>query len=90
VPGQRSYQNDLAVSHNNVGFIQRRGGRMAHAESAFHKALAIQQPLAEADPGDVAVESRLGGMYNNLVRTAAGQYEIKLLLENEHIGASTL
>jgi tetratricopeptide (TPR) repeat protein len=60
------YRRDLSISYNNLGMTQAGAGDLSAAEKSFDKALAIQQQLVAAHPGDAGLASALGGIYNNL------------------------
>ena len=65
-PLQKSYQQDLAVSLNNLGLAQTQLKQASDAESSFRQALLVQESLARRYPSDAAIRSMLGGMFNNL------------------------
>ena len=56
----------MAVSHNNLGLILRRQGDPAAAAAAFERALTIEERLVREQPGDLALQSSLGGVLHNL------------------------
>ena len=60
------YQQDLAVSCNNLGLLQSRSGLSDAAAAEFRRALQIQQKLVAAHPRNPEYLSGLAGIHNNL------------------------
>ena len=55
------YQNDLAVSHNNLGILYQDTGRAKEAEAAYKEALAIRKILVEKHPEVPEYQNRTSG-----------------------------
>jgi serine/threonine-protein kinase len=73
-------QHDLSLSHERLGDVYQRLGRMAEALTAYQDGLAIRQRRARDHPTDARNQSslfvsydNLGELYLKLGRTAEGQ-----------------
>jgi hypothetical protein len=51
-PGEAEYERAFAIQLYRFGLLYAETGRDAEAEAAFTRTLAIQEPLAIADPGE--------------------------------------
>ena len=60
------HQNDLSVSHNNLGVLLKDTGHFAEALSEYRAGLAIQQKMAEANPEVNQFQQDLGVSHNNI------------------------
>jgi tetratricopeptide (TPR) repeat protein len=65
-PMAGAYRRDLAISYNNLGMAESRGGRLAEAEASFQKSAQLQDVLLSAQPNDAETHSNQGSVWNNL------------------------
>jgi tetratricopeptide (TPR) repeat protein len=63
-PGR--YQNELAKSYANVGYVQRELNQDSEALEAIEKALTINQRIVAAQPSSLEFATDLGKRYNTL------------------------
>jgi tetratricopeptide (TPR) repeat protein len=68
-PDVATHCEDLAITLNNQGMARWSIGEIGAAERSFQEALGLLQPLAERQPRDAALQSRMGGIHNNLGMT---------------------
>ena len=54
------------LGHNNLGILLTETGRSAAAETEYRKAMAIQQELADANPGVIDFRKSLASTHHNL------------------------
>jgi hypothetical protein len=94
-PAKKYYRHLLAVSYNNLGLTQCKLGRASDAEHSFRQALGLQELLAKQNPGDLDLQSSLGGMYNNLGivleelhRTADAVQRYQQAVEHQHVASA--
>jgi len=65
-PGELKYQSDVALTHNNLGAVQSRDGRLAEAAASYARAVEIQRELARAAPAQKCYRHDLAVSFNNL------------------------
>ena len=100
--GDPSLQRELAAAYERVGDVQGDSdfanvGDLAGALQSFHKALAIRQALALANPGSTSAQIELSSDYNRIGRylgdvgdeTGALDNLRKALVINERISAGS-
>jgi hypothetical protein len=58
------HQIDLAWTHTNIGFLQRRMSRLAEAEASHERARAIRERLARQNPGSAGFAGDLADSLN--------------------------
>jgi serine/threonine protein kinase len=65
-PGDWDCQNDLALSYNNLGVVQKRIGHPAEAAASYRRAVDIQRKLVRAAPAQQSYRRDLAVSLNNL------------------------
>ncbi|MCI0463836.1 MAG: tetratricopeptide repeat protein, partial [Gemmataceae bacterium] len=83
-PASADYREALAMSHHNLANLFASTSRPELAEPAYHKALALLEPLARADSSLVyvlaACHSNLGQLYRKIGRDAEAQASLRRAL----------
>jgi tetratricopeptide (TPR) repeat protein len=64
-PSVNSFQQELSISHNNIGLLLSGTGDPAGALTAYGKSLAIQQKLVDAHPNVPEYRNTLASSHNN-------------------------
>src|SRR5262249_23314446 len=71
-PARDTYRTDLARSLNNLGMVQIRLGQFVDAEATLRRSRDLYESLLPRYSQDPAIQSSLGGVYNNLAVTLEG------------------
>ena len=71
-PTMREYRRDLAVIHNNLGFLLNGLEKRPEAEEQYRKALAIQEKLVADFSAEPLYRKDLAGSHHNLGLLLAG------------------
>lgn len=71
-PTELRFRSDVALTHNNLGAVQSRSGKLADAAASYARAVEIQRELARLAPAQKSYRHDLAVSLNNLGLAQSG------------------
>ena len=65
-PTVAQFQNDLAIAHHQLGYLQSATGRSIEAMESYRRALGLRERLAALNPTSTVFQSNLAQSHNNI------------------------